>query len=53
MKGTPESPECGFSRKIVDILKEYDGIDFGYFNIFSDEEVRAGMKEVYKWPTFP
>ncbi|GKA14907.1 putative glutaredoxin-like protein, partial [Tanacetum coccineum] len=39
MKGTPDAPECGFSSKVVNALKE-EGIKFGSFDIYSDEEVR-------------
>eukprot|EP00357_Protocruzia_adherens_P012234 CAMPEP_0114993748 /NCGR_PEP_ID=MMETSP0216-20121206/12717_1 /TAXON_ID=223996 /ORGANISM="Protocruzia adherens, Strain Boccale" /LENGTH=445 /DNA_ID=CAMNT_0002357455 /DNA_START=62 /DNA_END=1399 /DNA_ORIENTATION=+ len=52
MKGIPSSPECGFSQKTVNILKEYD-IPYGHFNILADPEVRAGLKEYSKWPTYP
>jgi len=52
MKGTPDQPRCGFSRKVVDVLKEV-GVVFGSFDILSDEEVREGMKVFSKWPTFP
>lgn len=31
-KGTIEAPRCGFSQKVVDILKA-EGIKFGNFNI--------------------
>jgi len=52
MKGTPITPQCGFSNKIVEILKKED-IKFESFNILSDEEVRQGLKEYSNWPTFP
>lgn len=52
MKGTPSSPECGFSSKIVELLKT-EGIPFESFNILSDEEVRQGLKSYSNWPTFP
>ena len=52
MKGTPESPECGFSMKVAEILKSYN-IELGYFNIFEDEEIRQGIKEYANWPTIP
>jgi len=52
MKGTPDAPQCGFSSKIVNILKE-DGILFESFNILSNEEVRQGLKTFSNWPTFP
>lgn len=29
------------------------GVDFGSFDILSDEHVRAGLKVYSNWPTFP
>ncbi|RDY13558.1 Monothiol glutaredoxin-S17, partial [Mucuna pruriens] len=52
MKGTPEEPKCGFSRKVVDVLKE-EKVRFGSFDILSDLEVRDGLKKFSNWPTFP
>ncbi|MQM18227.1 hypothetical protein Taro_051215 [Colocasia esculenta] len=52
MKGTPDQPRCGFSQKVVDILKD-EGVEFGSFDILSDNEVREGMKKFSNWPTFP
>ena len=52
MKGDPHQPRCGFSAKVVDILKEYQ-IEFSYFDILEDQEVRATLPSVSDWPTFP
>ncbi|XP_010538546.1 PREDICTED: monothiol glutaredoxin-S17-like [Tarenaya hassleriana] len=52
MKGSPEEPRCGFSRKVVDILKE-EKVQFGSFDILSDNEVREGLKKFSNWPTYP
>jgi Grx4 family monothiol glutaredoxin len=52
MKGSPDEPRCGFSRQIVEILRA-EGVPFGSFDILSDEDVRQGLKALYKWPTFP
>ncbi len=52
MKGDPHQPRCGFSAKVVDILKEYK-IEFSYFDILEDQEVRATLPSVSDWPTFP
>ena len=52
IKGTPDSPECGFSRTIIEILRQYD-YPFGYFNIYSDDEVRNGLKKYSNWQTYP
>lgn len=52
MKGTPGEPQCGFSAKVVDILHELK-VTFSSFDIFSDEEIRQGVKEYSHWPTYP
>ncbi|KAL8032612.1 hypothetical protein ABFX02_13G107600 [Erythranthe guttata] len=52
MKGNPESPQCGFSQKVVDILKK-ENVKFGSFDILSDSKVREGLKKFANWPTFP
>ncbi|XP_030467864.2 monothiol glutaredoxin-S17 [Syzygium oleosum] len=52
MKGSAEAPKCGFSQKVVDILKK-EGVKFGTFDILSDTEVREGLKKFSNWPTFP
>ncbi|CAN0135261.1 unnamed protein product [Heterosigma akashiwo] len=53
MKGNPEEPRCGFSRKIVALLQEGNGFRFGHFDILGDEEVRQGLKKYSDWPTYP
>ena len=52
MKGTPDSPQCGFSARAVDILREYN-VPFHSFNILEDEAIRQGVKEYADWPTIP
>ncbi|RYP76733.1 hypothetical protein DL769_003564 [Monosporascus sp. CRB-8-3] len=52
MKGTPSSPQCGFSRQMVGILRERS-VKYGFFNILADDEVRQGLKEFADWPTYP
>jgi len=55
MKGTPETPQCGFSRATVQILG-LQGVDpkkFTAFNVLEDEELRQGIKEYSNWPTIP
>lgn len=41
MKGSPDVPRCGFSRQTVALLRE-QGVEFGHFDILSDETVRSG-----------
>jgi Grx4 family monothiol glutaredoxin len=52
MKGLPSAPQCGFSKRIVELLEE-QGVAYDAFNILEDEEVRQGLKEYSNWPTFP
>lgn len=52
MKGSPDAPRCGFSRKIVALLRE-QSVEFKHFDILTDESVRQGLKDLNDWPTFP
>ncbi|KAF2652472.1 monothiol glutaredoxin-5, mitochondrial precursor, partial [Lophiostoma macrostomum CBS 122681] len=55
MKGTPETPQCGFSRASIQILG-MQGVDpekFTAFNVLEDNELRQGIKEYSEWPTIP
>ncbi|MDO8510969.1 MAG: Grx4 family monothiol glutaredoxin [Nanoarchaeota archaeon] len=52
MKGTPEDPQCGFSAQVVSILEDL-GIEFGSFDVLSDENIRQAIKEYANWPTIP
>jgi len=52
MKGTPESPQCGFSYKVVDILKAWK-VPYKSFNVLSDESIRQGVKDFANWQTIP
>jgi glutaredoxin-related protein len=52
MKGSPDAPRCGFSRKVADALAS-EGIAYGSFDILSDERVRQGLKALSNWPTYP
>ena len=52
MKGSPDTPRCGFSRQAVELLQT-ESIVFDTFDILSDESVRQGLKDFSDWPTFP
>jgi len=52
MKGSPDVPRCGFSRKICGLLRDQK-IEFSHFDILTDESVRQGLKKLNDWPTFP
>lgn len=52
MKGSPDYPQCGFSMRAVSILRAL-GVQFGSFDILSDDEIRGAVKEYASWPTYP
>lgn len=55
MKGTPEQPQCGFSRGVLQMLTTA-GIspqNITAINVLEDAEMRAGIKEFTQWPTLP
>lgn len=52
MKGSPDAPRCGFSRKICGLLRD-NKISFSHFDILTDEAVRQGLKKLNDWPTYP
>lgn len=53
IKGTPDAPRCGFSRTIVGLLNDIKGLEYGYYDILGDEQVRQGLKTYSDWPTYP
>lgn len=48
MKGTPETPQCGFSRASIQILglQGVDPAKFAAFNVLEDDELRAGTANI-------
>ena len=52
MKGTPDSPRCGFSSLAVQIL-DHVGASFVGVDILQDEGLREGIKIYTDWPTIP
>ncbi len=52
MKGTPQFPMCGFSARVVEILKSAD-VPFQAVNVLADPAVRDGIKTYGNWPTIP
>ena len=53
MKGTPQFPQCGFSAKVVQILKASGVKNMVTVNILEEPEIRQGIKEYANWPTIP
>lgn len=52
MKGSKQHPFCKFSRKMVNYLNKKK-IDFGFFNIFTNQELRERLKVYSNWKTYP
>jgi monothiol glutaredoxin len=52
MKGTPQSPMCGFSGQVVQIL-DHLGVTYKGLNVLESEELRQGVKSYSNWPTIP
>lgn len=52
MKGSPDSPQCGFSSKATQLLISC-GKPFSFVDILSNPEIRANLPRVSNWPTFP
>ena len=52
MKGTPESPQCGFSMAVSNVLKHLK-VNFKGINVLDDENLRQGIKDFTNWPTIP
>ena len=52
MKGTPDSPECGFSQRVVHVLRKHN-VEFAHLNIFDNPELMQEIKDFANWPTSP
>ena len=52
MKGEPNTPQCGFSANVIEILNRMS-CNYRTFDILTDPDIRQGVKEYANWPTFP
>ena len=52
MKGTPDSPQCGFSMVVTNILKHLE-VNFKGINVLENQSMREGIKVFSDWPTIP
>ena len=52
MKGTPDTPQCGFSMAVTNVLKHLN-VNFKGINVLEDENLRQGIKDFSDWPTIP
>jgi monothiol glutaredoxin len=53
MKGTPQSPQCGFSGAMVQLLKACGVSNITSVDVLADPEIRDGIKVYGNWPTIP
>lgn len=52
MKGSPEAPACGFSRRTVAALQALDA-PFAAVDILPDPRIRQELSAISNWPTIP
>ena len=53
MKGTAQFPQCGFSGRAIQLLKEAGARNLITVNVLEDDDVRQGIKDYANWPTIP
>ncbi|NJM32014.1 MAG: Grx4 family monothiol glutaredoxin [Limnobacter sp.] len=53
MKGTAQFPMCGFSGRVIQILKACNAQKVVTINVLDDPEIRQGIKDYSNWPTIP
>jgi Grx4 family monothiol glutaredoxin len=53
IKGTPETPRCGFTKELLNLLDKADIKDYKTFDILENETVRQKLKEYSSWQTYP
>ncbi len=52
MKGSPDAPACGFSRRTVTALQALD-VAFAAVDILPDPRIRQELSAISNWPTIP
>jgi len=53
MKGTPEFPQCGFSKATCDAFRAIE-VEFTATNVLEDlDNYRATLMDITAWPTIP
>ncbi len=52
MKGSPDAPACGFSRRTVTALQELD-VAFAAVDVLPDPRIRQELSAISNWPTIP
>jgi monothiol glutaredoxin len=52
MKGSPEKPCCGFSARVVQVLKACH-VKFAHVNVLEKSDIRRELPLYSNWPTCP
>lgn len=52
VKGTPEAPQCGFSAATMELFHKMK-VPFYSVDVLANPDIRMGLPEYSKWPTFP
>ncbi|XBC39900.1 MAG: Grx4 family monothiol glutaredoxin [Buchnera aphidicola (Chaetogeoica yunlongensis)] len=52
MKGSPNSPSCGFSSQAIEALSKC-GKKFAYVDVLENPDIRLELPKYSNWPTFP
>jgi monothiol glutaredoxin len=52
MKGTPDTPQCGFSARMVGMLDAL-GVDYAAMDILPHPIIREELSRLSGWPTIP
>ncbi len=53
MKGTPDWPQCGFSKASCDVFRAL-GVEFTATNVLDNlDAYRSTLGEITQWPTIP
>jgi monothiol glutaredoxin len=53
MKGTAQFPQCGFSGRAIQLLKQAGAKQLVTVNVLEDDDVRQAVKDYANWPTIP
>ncbi len=53
IKGSPETPKCGFTKELILLLSKANITEYKTFDILQDENVRQKLKEYSSWQTYP
>jgi monothiol glutaredoxin len=53
MKGSPDFPQCGFSARVVQVLRACGVDEIHSVDVLQDPDIRQGIKDYASWPTIP